>query len=1082
MVDNEFEIGLPNCLSVGAWHAMPLLSLLISPEMKIEDSKRFNLMKLIFLTLLFSFLLSITCHATEKIYSIQTGSFINPENANKQVDSLSQKLHLSELDHLRIEKANKFYMVRVGQFEDKEEANKFLKSIKPLFPEAIIVEVRSIQPPIKVFPSIDPETILARAKELANEGKYREALFLLSTFTSEPMEYPTVFSDYLVILVWDGRHDEAIGMYEKLPHTFPRKAYLLRNLGKAYYEKKEFLKAFSLYKAALKETPLDEEAQKGLLLSLVQTGNYSIALDYLENFLEKTPDSLSLILTKAYLLLMQDKYLEAIKVYRMLAERKDVESKHVYKIRDDLLVSLPDEKQKTMLSELHIASQEDRSSKLDYILVLILNKDYNTAIKVFETSDLTIDYYTNNLLCWIAWAYFKTGNIEKAKFYYQNVLNTRPDHMRANIGLAYCLSVEGEANRSIEILDKLLLAEPNNLEIRFARAFVYEKSRRFWDAVHEYDRILEVSPQNPVAIKLKLQALSDLGASSLALEGSSRDLSVDLKFQDSLKADMAVDRINWKEPSVAISILMPLLQNRENMRARYDHIIALAENDDMEEVVKAYEKLIEERISPPPWVLENVAEAYLYLEQPDKALELYNKALEINPVSSNGRMGKFYTLQELRKWKEAREELDSLDREQPDVMGEGKYIRPNWPKMEIIIARPWLLAYEERLKDAEDLFWNLRERAPASMGVRTGLSHVYLWRGWPRKALREFNIIETLEPENHKALIGKSMALNALAFKDEARKLGGKLLSNHHKDKHVQQLVRILKVEEMRELFTDFVFTRDEDGFKEYRAEIIFSQPVSLYTNLYGLLLWQQSSDDDQTRFFRRAGLGITHIFNSSWDLRQQFSIDYDKGDDFGSLTQVNFSPDDHWRFNLSYDSFTTDVPLRARIFGIESDKLEGGIIYRESDWRNYHLTLSRMKFSDGNRREYVMLGYEQSLFVKNDWKMRLFLDLYASRNSLQDAPYFNPDHDLSLSATHMTEQILWRIYNRAFVQKLFLTLGTYKQSGFADHLIWSIKYQHDYDFSDTHAFLWGLTIARNVYDGEPVHSYAFYLTYRWRF
>ncbi len=140
--------------------------------------------------------------------------------------------------------------------------------------------------------------------------------------------------------------------------------------------------------------------------------------------------------------------------------------------------------------------------------------------------------------------------------------------------------------------------------------------RRFWFAIWEYDRILEISQGNRVALKLKLQNLSDLGASSLAIEGAYSNFPLDTKFHDSIRGDMAVDRINWEEPVVAISILLPLLEDRENMRAKYDYMVALAENNDMKDCVKAYENLISEGISPPPWVLENVAGAYLYLEQP----------------------------------------------------------------------------------------------------------------------------------------------------------------------------------------------------------------------------------------------------------------------------------------------------------------------------------------------------------------------------------------------------------------------------------------------------------------------------------
>jgi biofilm PGA synthesis protein PgaA len=928
----------------------------------------------------------------------------------------------------------------------------------------------------------DPETSLTRAKELINEGKYKDALSLLAPFITDPMKHPTIFSDYLAILVWDGRYDDAIGLYEHLPPSFPRRAYLMRNIAKAYYEKKNYPEAFSLYDAVLKESPSDEEAQKGFVFTLVKMGDYSKAFTYTEKFLEKYPDSIVLAFTKAELLLRQGNYLESLKTYRIIAARTDVEAEHVYRVRDDLIVSLPAEKRQSMLAELQAASQKDEITRQDYILVLILSKEYKVATQVFEDTKTDLDRYTGNLLCWVAWACFKTGNTEKAKSYYQTILSVSPHHVQATIGLAYCLALEGQPERAIELLDRLQLKDQQNLEIRFARAFVYERSGKFPDAVKEYDRILEASPENPVAFKLKIQDLSDLGASSLALQEAYSDLPHDSKFHDSLKSDMAVDRIHWKEPLVAISILQPLMEDRDNMRARYDYIESLAENNDMELVVKVYEDLIKDGVSPPPWVLENVARAYLYLEEPHKALELYNKALEANPTSFTGRLGKFYTLQELRKWKEAKEVLDSLDRELPEVVGEGAFVRPNWPKLGIAIDRGWSIMYEERYREAEDYFLNLYENAPANTGIRTGLAHVYLWRGWPRKALREFEIIETLDPNNYKALIGKAVALNELAYKEQARDLARKLITMYPKDKHVQRLDRMLKVDEMSEVIADFVYIWDEDGFEDIIARMSFFQPVSLYTTLYGSLLWQQSSDENQTRFYRRAGIGINHIFNSSWSVSQAFSLDYNTGNDFSSFTKINLNPNDYWSLSLSYETFSTAVPLRARVFGIESDKLEADVTYRESEWRSYRLSFSHMKFSDGNKREEALLGYEQGLFVKNNWKMRIIPELYLSSNSRDDAPYFNPDHDLNLSLTHMTEHTVWRIYDRAFVHRLFLTAGLYSQSGFSSEPVWTAHYQQEHDFSDTNSLLWGGYIARRSYDGNPVHEYSLYLTYTWRF
>ncbi len=927
------------------------------------------------------------------------------------------------------------------------------------------------------------ETIHAKAREMVKKGDLKEALSLLTPFASEPMRYPAIYSDYLVIFIWDRRQEDAIRLYERLPSRFPRNAYLLRNIARAYYNREDFSRASLLYKDSLGQNPSDEEALKGLIFSLIKIGASDIASDYIEEFLKKSPDSTSISLIKAHLLILQDRFTEALKTYDMLLKKRNIDAENIYKSREDLITSLPQEKRQAMLSVILKSIQDGDSTVIpDYILVLILNKDYRSAISTVENTVLDAGLFSENLLYWIGWAYFKTGNIEKAKFYYQKVLASKPEYARALIGLSYCLATEGKGDEAIKTLDRLMMIEPNNIEVRFARAFAYEKEKRFLSAIQEYDRILEISGENPVAKRLRIRDFSDLGARSYALKEANWSLHSDTELQKSIEGDMAVDLIAWDEPLEAIDILLPKLEDRENLRARFDYMVALAENNSMKEVVMTYEEMVKEGITPPSYVLENVAKAYLYLEEPEKALEVYNEALKMNPVSFNGRMGKFYVLQELRRWEEAKKILDDLDKETPETTGEGKNIRPNWPKLEIALTRGWFLLYEERFSESQDFFYNLYEKAPANIGTRTGLAHVYLWRGWPRKALREFRIIETLDPKESKSLIGKISTLNMLAFKEQAREEASDLLSIHPENKHLKQLIRSFEVENMRELFTDIVYTKEEGGYEDIRTELSLSQPLSLYTRLYGFFLRQKTWDSEHAGYYRRAGIGINHIFDSSWSIRQQFSINYDNGEDFGSLTTVNFNPDDYWRFNLSYDSYTTDVPLRARIYGIEAEKYEIGTVYRESDWRDYYLTLSQLKFSDGNRRDQVLLGHSHGLWVKSDWKMRLLFDLYMSRNSLKDAPYFNPSHDYSLSATHLTEHTLYRIYNQAFVHRLFLTLGTYKQSGYSNETIGSIRYEHAYDFSDTQAMVLGLMLKRNVYDGEPVDSSSLYLTYRGRF
>ncbi len=934
--------------------------------------------------------------------------------------------------------------------------------------------------PLSAAPA-DYADALKKSKEMIDKGNYGEALSLLFPFTSEPIRYPTAVSDYIVILTWDGRLDESISMYEKLPSSFSRPGYLSRNMAKAYYDKKNFLKAASLYKTTLKKSLSDEEARKGLVLSLVRGGKFKQASNYIERFLRKSPHSLSLNSVKAYLLFWQGRHVDAFKIFDSLAQRGDTDEEIIFKSREDIINSLPDEKRKEMATALFKAAQKgDEKTGMDYMLVLVLNRDYKKALSVFESSSTDAGQYPDYLLSWIAWAYFKTDNTKKAKRYYRMILSERPKYVQANIGIAYCLAKEGRSDKAIKILDGLQANDSQNMEIIFARAYAFEKSGKLWLAKKEYERILKISPGNIAARRQRVQIMSDLGISSRALEEAKKEFPRDSKMLESIKGDMAADRIRWKEHGNAISMVQKQMKDSGNLRARYDYIVALAEKRDMQGVVQAFEKLKEDGISPPEWVMEHAAEAYLFLEQPYKALKLYDEVLKAHPESYESRLGKFYVLQELREWEAARELLDEIDSEIPPVLKGDRKVWPSWAKADIALARGWSFAYEDRLKEAQEYFWDLRGKSPANTSFRTGLAHVYLWRGWPRKALKEFKISETLDPEDISARTGEISALNTLAFKEQAREKAQDLLELYPEDKHIKTLVRQLKIEELWDIETDFVIAWDDEGFEDVRSQTILSQPLSYYTRLYEYFFWERTRDnEDQKTYFRRAGLGINHIFNSSLSLKQQLSVNSDDGKDLGSFTEIDFTPDDYWTLNLSYDSFTSDVPMRARAFDIDAYKLSGAVKYRESDRRSYSLSYSRLEFSDGNERNQGLLGYEQGLYVRNNWITRLFIDLYASSNSLDNAQYFNPDSDLSLYVTHMTGHTIMSMYGKSFMHRLYLSAGMYSQTDFSAKATGSVGYEHDIDFSDRHSLLYGVNMESQAYDGESVTEYNCYLAWR---
>ena len=231
---------------------------------------------------------------------------------------------------------------------------------------------------------------------------------------------------------------------------------------------------------------------------------------------------------------------------------------------------------------------------------------------------------------------------------------------------------------------------------------------------------------------------------------------IDPAISVAVSGDEAMERLRWDEPRAAMKIIkrngIELKEMKGNgkipqylrdafFRNYYDGLEALRMQNKMRAVVRQYELLKEAGIPIPAWTQVHTADAYLYLQNPEKALELYRQALEENWDPDNStRMSIYDTLIELGKYKEAEAILNTLDAQTPGSISLSGVKRDNWTKEDIVINRGWGLLYQDRLREAQEYLEDYLSRAPADTHIRSGLAQTYLWRGWPRRALQEFRI------------------------------------------------------------------------------------------------------------------------------------------------------------------------------------------------------------------------------------------------------------------------------------------------------------------------------------------------------
>ncbi len=763
------------------------------------------------------------------------------------------------------------------------------------------------------------------------------------------------------------------------------------------------------------------------------------------------------------------------------------------------------------------------------------------------------------------------------------------------LNIAEIFSKNKSYPQALDIVEGILKSDPKHYDALFLKGDILQSQKEYLKAVGVYEEIEKSYPNNQAAANLKIRALMDMGANSLALEKiEALGGKVDPVLYERVRGNKAMYQIRWQEPAAAVESIdvelqrlqekreqniaaaldnkvdqqkdvppsyppnrpdiiektldkydlshRPQSQSREEainhvlnlfdrttdhldttawadlsskpedrfsnkmllqsieeaasqraqtvesesefqyIRSRWDKIVALRLKTEMEEVVKEYEEVLKINTQTPAWVREAVADAYLYLRQPHKALRMYEEVLEEQPQDHNTRMAVYHTLVELGRYKEATRVLENLDRDTPPTIWDRGLKRENWKKFEIVYSKAWLLMYQDKLAEAEEYLRGLERKAPANSNILTALAHDHLWRGWPRKALKDFEVVHTMDPDSIVANNGRSLALNANGKHEEARDLNEQLLAKEPKNRHLQRTKRMFEIEEMRTLTIDGYLTRDFPGEDEVYWRVRGDQPVNFHYSLFAELIRRETTKEEENDILNRAYVGNILKFAPTWKLTGAISQEYDTGDNFGWLTDIEYAPNDYWTLTAGYDSHTLNVPLRSRTSGVDATEADFTASYRHSELFNTLLGVSYRDFTDGNEAVAYIWNTSTALTTGAYWKTRLGTEYSVSKYSKSDVDYFSPGFVYSFMLVPMVEHTWYRRYEKALVDRLYVGAGQQWQRFFGAENIGYVRYEQDYKFSDTWNWLIGTTYSLRNYDGGDVNTLNLYTTLRKNF
>ncbi|CAI0698666.1 Poly-beta-1,6-N-acetyl-D-glucosamine export protein precursor [Serratia entomophila] len=485
-------------------------------------------------------------------------------------------------------------------------------------------------------------------------------------------------------------------------------------------------------------------------------------------------------------------------------------------------------------------------------------------------------------------------------------------------------------------------------------------------------------------------------------------------------------------------------------QARIDRLGALLARSRMADVVAGYQALLAEGRPVPDYAQRWAASAYLYLRQPDQAQAIFSRLNAAAPqrIGIGAQTELFYAQAENEQIDRAALLAQRASQQYPYFVR--LYRLPtltyndDWLAAQIL--RQQALIYQRDLPEAERHITHLARTAPGNQGLRIALAGVYQARGWPRRAEEELKQVEGLDPRSLALEIQQGYVAQDLQEWRQMDLLADDVMRRAPESVASQQLERSRRIHHMSELRVSGNQGIDSDG------------PIS-GTHDFGLRAALYSAPiDDNWRLFTgwgfttgqfTEGKGINRDLSAGaewrsrdgWLEAEAANRNFGHGNQLGLRLSGWHDVNDQWRIGGAVARLSADTPLRAMTNGISANGGNLWLRWQQNESRELRASVAPSHFSDGNNRlEYGVEG-RQRLLAGGRYTLDMNLTLAGSRNSLDDAPYYNPKSDFTLMPSVTFDSVLYRHYQTQWSQQIQAGAGSYWQQDYARKAITQLGY-----------------------------------------
>ena len=535
---------------------------------------------------------------------------------------------------------------------------------------------------------------------------------------------------------------------------------------------------------------------------------------------------------------------------------------------------------------------------------------------------------------------------------------------------------------------------------------------------HQADQALAIAPGTPYVLREYIDALSRarMAEQALALARQHPDLynaaqlrrfEADAVAQQVRLASMPTrseaERFVIADRALArYADLIPAWQalgepaQADVLRARIDRLHALHARVRMADLVAEYEALRAQGVAVPRYALNDVASAYLYLRQPEKARDLYREVAADDAWRQDDpedrlstETGLYYALAEAEQFDQTAPVTDAVGSGYaPWLYYKGQATRnPNDLKLASAqtVASARLLADDTvaAQQQQEDMVAN----APNNSTLRADLASTYRKRDWPRASERELKLAETLAPRALSVENGQGFTAMDLQEWRQAEALSADTLARAPDDLTSRRLAREWEVHNKAELriegYRGLASDSPVNGNGDFGIDaVLYSPPIDYNWRAFGGGGYATGNFEEGRGNYRWLRTGVEWRGRDLTVEGEVSTHSYGHGVKPGVRLSAAYDLDDHWQVGGGGEIMSRETPLRALTNDISSNRLNGFVRWRANERREWTLSLAPSRFSDGNQRWELGLAGRERVYTAPHLKADLTLDLSTQRNN----------------------------------------------------------------------------------------------------